>query len=84
MRRSHWGQSSRGEFRLLEFEENYSYKIIYSRFCGHPGNARISLISLVGAGRFERPTPCAQGRFRPSRKTLILKPLRFKLLPGPC
>ena len=28
---------------------------------GHPGNADISLILLVGAGRFERPTPCAQG-----------------------
>ena len=24
---------------------------------GHPGNADISLILLVGAGRFERPTP---------------------------
>jgi hypothetical protein len=23
--------------------------------------ARIELILLVGAGRFERPTPCAQG-----------------------
>ena len=48
--------------RLLNLEESYCYKIIYSRFFGRPGNARISLILLVGAGRFERPTPCAQGR----------------------
>jgi len=41
-------------------KQNHSYKIIYSGFCGHPGNARIGLILLVGAGRFERPTPCAQ------------------------
>jgi hypothetical protein len=47
---------------LLELEESYSYIFIYSRFFGHPGNAHIRLISLVGAGRFERPTPCAQGR----------------------
>ena len=25
--------------------------------------------NLVGAGRFERPTPCAQGGLRPSRET---------------
>src|ERR1700722_14121389 len=35
---------------------------IYSeRYCGSK-NGHISLILLVGAGRFERPTPCAQGR----------------------
>ena len=36
------------------------------RSCGQEGVASachpIKLISLVGAGRFERPTPCAQGR----------------------
>jgi hypothetical protein len=31
---------------------------------------RISLILLVGAGRFERPTPCAQGTMRFFRQTL--------------
>jgi hypothetical protein len=30
------------------------------------------LILLVGAGRFERSPPCAQGRFRTSRKALII------------
>ena len=29
-----------------------------------PKGGRIFLILLVGAGRFERPTPCAQGSFR--------------------
>jgi hypothetical protein len=46
----------------VDLEELHSYIFIYSRFFGHPGYARISLNSLVGAGRFERPTPCAQGR----------------------
>ena len=37
------------------------YTFIYSGFAATPGMARIWLKWLVGAGRFERPTPCAQG-----------------------
>jgi hypothetical protein len=33
---------------------------------------------LVGAGRFERPTPCAQGSFRPPSKTPCFQALRFQ------
>ena len=50
-------------FGLLNSEESYSYKIDYRRFFSWPHNARKLLILLVGAGRFERPTPCAQGSF---------------------
>src|SRR5207248_9869022 len=46
----------------LNSEEKSIYKIDYSGFCGLRKEGRISLILLVGAGRFERPTPCAQGR----------------------
>jgi hypothetical protein len=38
------------------------YKIIYIGLRQSLRMARIRLILLVGAGRFERPTPCAQGR----------------------
>jgi hypothetical protein len=34
---------------------------------------RISFILLVGAGRFERPTPCAQGRFRTQLKIVCFQ-----------
>jgi hypothetical protein len=47
-------------FPMLNLEERHSYVFIYSVTFGHPKNARIVLILLVGAGRFERPTPCAQ------------------------
>jgi hypothetical protein len=43
------------------FEGNHSYKFIYSGFSRDVLNGRKLLILLVGAGRFERPTPCAQG-----------------------
>ena len=42
------------------FEEIDSYKIIYSGIPLRPKNIRVLLKTLVGAGRFERPTPCAQ------------------------
>ena len=42
------------------YEVSHSYRIIYSRFSCSYENVPISLIPLVGAGRFERPTPCAQ------------------------
>ena len=45
-----------------DLEGNHSYKFIYSGFFTDVLNGRKLLISLVGAGRFERPTPCAQGR----------------------
>ena len=51
-----------GEQSVWNLEERHSYKIIYILFRGHSENARIGMILLVGAGRFERPTPCAQGR----------------------
>jgi hypothetical protein len=47
---------------LLNLEEINSYRIIYSKFWPVEDAGRIRLIRLVGAGRFERPTPCAQGR----------------------
>jgi hypothetical protein len=39
-----------------------------SRFGRARLRASIKLISLVGAGRFERPTPCAQGGVRYKRE----------------
>jgi hypothetical protein len=45
---------------------------------GNPRYARISLILLVGAGRFERPTPCAQGRFRRFAKIAYFLLLRLQ------
>ena len=46
----------------MKLEERNSYRIDYSDFKANLKNARNSLKQLVGAGRFERPTPCAQGR----------------------
>jgi hypothetical protein len=48
--------------QVVELERNHIYSFIYSLIFGTPSTAHISLILLVGAGRFERPTPCAQGR----------------------
>jgi hypothetical protein len=42
-----------------------------------PPFSHISLIVLVGAGRFERPTPCAQGGFRQRREMLCFQPAYF-------
>ncbi|MGA3028835.1 MAG: hypothetical protein ABSF98_29195 [Bryobacteraceae bacterium] len=58
---------------LLKLEERQSYKDDYSRFLRAGENGCILLIPLVGAGRFERPTPCAQGSFRHARKRLVFK-----------
>jgi hypothetical protein len=38
----------------------------------------ILLILMVGAGRFERPTPCAQGSLRQERKTPSFQVLTFQ------
>jgi hypothetical protein len=46
----------------LSFGLRLIYKIIYRRIRSDPVVAAKSMILLVGAGRFERPTPCAQGR----------------------
>ena len=46
----------------VDLEGNRSYSFIYSGFSRPSINDRKLLILLVGAGRFERPTPCAQGR----------------------
>jgi len=37
-----------------------------------------STSGLVGAGRFERPTPCAQGGFRPRAKVPYFQQLLFQ------
>ena len=50
------------ELCLLNREAMSSYKIIYSGFPEGRKKRRKQLKTLVGAGRFERPTPCAQGR----------------------
>ena len=42
-------------------EEIGSYKIVYRPFFLSLAIAGNLLKTLVGAGRFERPTPCAQG-----------------------
>ena len=42
--------------------DRHSYRIIYSGDLEATGDGCIFLILLVGAGRFELPTPCAQGR----------------------
>ena len=56
----------------------YVYRIDYSRFRPGSGADRISLILLVGAGRFERPTPCAQDRFRQTAKIVCFQLLLFQ------
>ncbi len=43
-----------------------------------PREARIRLIPLIGAGRFELPTPCAQGSFRPPPKMPYLQVFTFQ------
>ena len=43
--------------------ETRSYKIIYSGILKAAENRRIYLIPLVGAGRFERPTPLRPRQF---------------------
>ena len=58
-----WG--SVGSFRFSP-EESNSYRIIYSGILEGAVNGPKCLILLVGAGRFERPTPCAQDMLIPS------------------
>ena len=48
--------------KLLIRRENLSYRIDYSGVLKVARNGRMCLKPLVGAGRFELPTPCAQGR----------------------
>jgi hypothetical protein len=54
-----------------------SYKIDYSAKAQVASAAHIRLILLVGAGRFERPTPCAPGTFGILRKALVFWALGF-------
>jgi hypothetical protein len=51
------------------------FDFIYSPIFRLPGFSPIALILLVEAGRFERPTPCAQGWWPLQRQ--ILSPLRL-------
>ena len=46
---------------LLIWGEKGSYRIDYSRIPQATENARSTQKALLGAGRFELPTPCAQG-----------------------
>ena len=62
----------------MNLEESNSYKFNYSRFRRSKNKNRIHLILLVGAGRFERPTPCAQGSFQQRRKPHIFRTFCFK------
>ena len=39
---------------------------------------------MVGAGRFERPTPCAQGSFGVPRKRPVFKRFGFKWMRRAC
>ena len=68
------------------FEELGIYKIVYSAVDKKPEKRRKCLKQLVGAGRFELPTPCAQGRFRSFpdfvANSASSKSLRFKGLCG--
>jgi len=58
------------------------YNSIYIRFCGLRNGGRIFLILLVGAGRFERPTSCAQGRFRQAAQMGCFQYLLFQAVAG--
>lgn len=49
--------------KVLISGENGSYRIDYSGVLQAPENVSIRLKPLVGAGRFGRPTPGAQGGF---------------------
>src|ERR1017187_8557302 len=53
-------------------------QIHLQRFFTDVLNGRKLLILLVGAGRFERPTPCAQGGFRPRAEKPYFQLLRLQ------
>src|SRR5438132_8622329 len=46
----------------MKLEDFYSYSFDYHSNFYTSTDGHIPLILMVGAGRFERPTPCAQGR----------------------
>jgi hypothetical protein len=60
---------------LLNLEDRRSYRIDYSEILEGARNGRKCLILLVGAGRFERPTPCAQGGGRHHAETASFQDL---------
>jgi len=62
--------------------ETRSYRIIYSGILEVFGNARIYLISLVGAARFELATPCAQGSLQRAPKVPYFQLLTFQAVAG--
>jgi hypothetical protein len=62
-----------------------SYKIDYSRVLRRSNKGRNSLKTLVGAGRFERPTPCAQGIRVGSKGSIVFRRiLTFTTIWGIC
>src|ERR1019366_3821975 len=72
-----------GSIGQVDLEGNHSYKFIYSRVFGADLGCCNLLILLVGAGRFARPTPCAQDIGRPHLGINRFNNLRT-LLVGPC
>jgi hypothetical protein len=63
---------------VLSLVESSSYKTDYGGISHEPRNARNCLIPLVGAGRFERPTPCARGGVRFLLETACFQVLTFQ------
>src|ERR1019366_2073490 len=57
-----------GSIGQADLGRNHSYKFIYSGVFAADPDGRNLLILLVGAGRFERPTPCAQGGWKGAAK----------------
>jgi hypothetical protein len=62
----------------VNLKERGSLKIIYSGFCAATQVGLIPLILLVGAGRFELPTPCAQDGFPQTTKVACFQCIRFQ------
>ena len=60
-------------------EGSCSLKIVYiGLFVGFE-KANNAFRIMVGAGRFERPTPCAQGSFRDRLETVYFQYLLFQV-----
>jgi hypothetical protein len=64
---------------VVELRGNLSLKIDYSQILIQSRSARKLLILLVGAGRFERPTPCAQDRNRRAIEMPYFQVLAFHI-----
>jgi len=67
-----------GRTLLLNLWDLSSYKIDYSAILRARENARIPLIPLVGAGRFELPTPAPKAVFGILQQGLVFNCLGFR------